>query len=133
MAGTNVTNLQGALLSGPVKSASGTFPVGLVNITFGLKPANKVAAVSSKSVRNLASPNAFSTLHGVGPNEDVTQANFLFLQTDNPIDVRITADDGSGGDVVSVVSVDGLLLVEKPSNKFIKLLEAQGTGVIECF
>lgn len=133
MAGTNVTNLQGALLSGPPRSGSGTFPVGLVNITFGLKPANKVSAVSAKGVRNLASPAAYVTLHGVGTGEDVTQANFLFIQTDNPIDVRITCDDGAGGSVVAVVSVDGILIVEKPSTKFIKLVEAQGTGVVEYF
>ncbi len=133
MAGTNVTTLQGTILSGPPRSGTGTFPVGLINITFGLKPSNKVAAVSSKGVRNLASPSSFATLHGVGPGEDVAQANFLFLQTDSPIDVRITQDDGAGGSVVSVVSVDGLLVLEKPSNKFIKLIEAQGTGVVEYF
>lgn len=133
MAGNNVTNLQGTIISGPPRSGSGTFPAGLVSIAFTLKPANKSSPVSAKAVRNLQSPNSFATLHGIGSGEDVTQANFLFLQTDNPIDVRITCDDGNGGSVVSVVSVDGLLMMEKPTSKFIKLLEAQGTGVIEYF
>lgn len=133
MAGNNVTTLQGTLVAGPPKAASGTFPAGLVSIAFTLKPPNKSAPVSVKSVRNLSSPSTYATLRGIGDGEDVAQATFLFLQTDNSIDVRVTCDDGSGGDVVSVVSVDGLLIMEKPANKFIKLLEAQGTGVVEYF
>jgi hypothetical protein len=133
MAGQNVTTLQGTLVSGPPRSASGTFPAGLVSIAFTLRPANKSAAVSVKAVRNLQSPSSYATLHGIGSGEDVAQANFLFVQTDNPIDIRITSDDGAGGSVVAVVSVNGLLMIEKPADKFIKLLEAQGTGVVEYF
>jgi hypothetical protein len=133
MAGQNVATLQGTIQVGPPKSGGQSFPTGLGNIAFTLKPASKPAPVSSQDVRNFASPSGFSTIHGIGPNETVTQANFLYLRTDAPIDFRITSDDGNGGSVVAVVSVDGLHIIEKPTSKFIKLLEAQGTGTIEYF
>jgi len=133
MAGQNVVTFQGTLLAGPPRSSSSTFPSALVNKGFALTPTSKVAAVMMNDVRALTSPSGFVTLHGVGPGESVTQGNFLALQTDNPIDIRISTDDGAGGTVVAVVTCQGMLVIEKPANKFIKLLEAQGVGTVEYF
>lgn len=133
MAGQNIVTFKGSLMAGPAKATSCAFPAGVTNVGFGLKPDAKPAPVMTSNVRNLQSPSGFATLHGIGSGEDVTMANFLFLRTDGPIEFRITADDGIGGNVVAVVAVDGLLAVEKPAGKHIKLLEAQGTGVVEYF
>lgn len=133
MAGRNIVTLQGTLLAGPAKSSDSAFPSGLVNASFTLKPSTKPAPVSVYDVRNLASPSSFATLRGIGSGETVTQGNTLYLRTDAPMTLRLTFDDGAGGDVVASFPVDGLFLIEAPVGKFLKLAEAQGVGVVEYF
>lgn len=133
MAGQNVVTFKGTLQAGPPKSSTSGFPTGVTNASFDLKPAAKLAPVSTGlQVRSLASPSAYVALD-VGTNQAVTKANFLYVRTEAPFLLRVTYDDGAGGSIVSVVPVDGLFVHEAPGDKFIKLLEAQGTGVIETF
>lgn len=132
MAGQNVVSFRGNLQAGPPKATTGSFPAGMTNIAFDLKPTAKPAPVSCHDIRNL-SASSYTSLRGIGSTDTVQQANFLFIQTDSPISFRVTYDDGSGGDVVDVIAVDGLFVQEAPIDKFIKLLEAQGTGVVEYF
>lgn len=133
MAGRNIVTLQGSLQAGPAKSSDSAFPSGLVNASFTLKPSTKSAPVSVYDVRNLSSPSAFVQLRGVGTSETVTQANTLYLRTDAAMTVRLTYDDGAGGSVVATFPVEGLFIVEASLSKFIKLVEAQGVGVVEYF
>ncbi len=133
MSGRNVVTLQGTLLAGPAKGSSAGFPTGLVNAEFTLRPSSKGAAVSVYDVRNLSSPSGFLTLRGVGAGETVTQATTLYLRTESPMQVRLTYDDGSGGSRTATLDVEGLCILEAPSTKFIKLLEASGVGVVEYF
>jgi hypothetical protein len=81
--------------------------------------------------RTISSPSAFIDLGE--PGNAVTKATFLYLKSDAPLDVRLTTDDGSGGDVVAVVPVEGLCLLEFSSSKHLKLLEVQGSGRLEYF
>lgn len=133
MAGRNIVTLQGTLLAGPAKSSDSAFPSGLINASFALKPSTKPAPVSVYDVRNLASPSSFVQLRGIGTNETVTKGNTLYLRTDAAMTLRLTFDDGAGGDVVSTFPVDGLFIVEASDAKFLKLAEAQGVGVVEYF
>lgn len=81
---------------------------------------------------NVASPS-FGVLHGVGAGETVTKADVLAFKTASPLVLRLTTDDGSGGDVVAVVPVQGSIVWEFPTNLFLKKLEVQGSGQIEYF
>lgn len=134
MSSLDVVTFKGALLVGPPKASTGGFPPGMVNTTFDLKPAAKSAPVSTFQKPSVSSPSSYAALDGIGTGSTVTKANFLYLRTDAPFLLRITFDDGAGGNVVVTgIPVDGLFVQETQANKFIKLLEAQGTGVVEYF
>lgn len=132
MAGQNVVTFKGTLQAGPPRASTASFPTGIVNASFELTPAAKAAPVSVHQVRSMASPGAFVALD-VGPSQSVTQANFLYCRSEAPFDLRITFDDGAGGNTVSTIPVNGVFAIEVSDSKFIKLLEAQGTGVFEYF
>lgn len=120
-------------MAGPPRSSTNAFPSGIVNAAFELRPPNKGAAVSSGLVvRNLSSPSSFVELGGVGDDQAVTQATVLYLRTTAKMIVRLT-QNGDSGDEVSVLYIDGMLIQEFPTANYLKLLEAEGTGVIEYF
>lgn len=127
---SNVVTLKGTLLAGPPKASCNGFPSGLVNAAFELTPPNKAADVSTYGSPNLNSALAYSELPGVG--DTVTRGTFLYVRTQNKMLVRIT-QAGDSGDVVSVMYVQGLFIQEFPAGNYLKLLEAQGVGVIEYF
>lgn len=134
MAGQDVVTFKGTLMAGPPKASSTSFPTGIVNASFDLKPASKPAPVLVHNVRNLASPSAYAAMDGIGTGNTVTKATFLYVRTESPMTLRITYDDGAGGSLVrDSIPVDGLHVEELPTDKFIKLLEAQGSGVLEYF
>jgi hypothetical protein len=82
--------------------------------------------------RQLSSPVSFIELDGVGTAKTVTKGTFLYVKTvGGGVDLRLTSDDGSGGDVVAVIPVNGPLVLELPDSKFLKLLEAKGSVGIE--
>jgi len=126
----SVVSVKGTLLAGPPKASCNGFPSGLVNATFELTPPNKAADVSVYQTPNLNSGSGYSTLPGVG--DTVTRGTFLYIRTTNKMLVRLT-QAGDSGDVVSVVYVQGLFIQEFPSANYLKLLEAQGVGVVEYF
>jgi len=131
--------LLGNLTAGPQGVCEGGFPSGVLQVAFGLagscpgagtKPAGK-KFWSSFSVN---SPVAFVALDGVGSGQSVTQANTLYLRTTAQMLVRMTFADPAGGpDIVSVVTVKGILILEPSDAGYLKLLEAQGAGTIEYF
>lgn len=133
MAGVNVTTLQGTLRAGPSSSScSGSFPSGLVNVTFESSPARKSTPVSCYHVRAVNSPASYAALAGIGTNETVTQALILYLKTSGPMLVRITTEE-TPDDVVSVIPVDGLMILEFQAARYLKLVEVQGSGTVEYF
>jgi hypothetical protein len=130
---SNVVSFKGVLLAGPPKSSTNAFPSGLTNATFDLNPPNKAASVATgMQTPNVVSPSAYATLSGVGPAATVTQGTFLYLRTTGKMLIRITTA-GDSGDVVSVLYVNGILALEFPTANYLKLLEAQGTGIVEYF
>lgn len=132
MSTSNVVTLKGSLLAGPPKSSCGSFPSALVNAAFELRPPNKAANVLDHNVRKVDSAGAFVDLLAVGTGKTVTQGTFLYLRTGGPMRIRTTTFTDSG-DVVSIQEVDGLFILEFPTAKYLKLLEAQGSGTIEYF
>lgn len=128
----NVVQFRGQLLCGqPSSSTDGDFPGATVSSPFDLNPPNKPAAVSFKTTRNLATTGSYVTLSGVGVGEDVTQGTFLYGRSRAPMLIRVTT--AGSPDVVAVVPVQGLFAIEFPVGSYLKLLEAQGSGVLEYF
>jgi len=131
--------LLGNLTAGPQSVCEGGFPSGVLQVNFGLagscpgagtKPAPKKFWASQA----VNSPGAFVALAGVGTAETVTQANVLYARTTTAMKLRLTFLDPAGGaDIVSIVNVEGLMILEPPATGYIKLLEVMGAGTIEYF
>lgn len=126
-------NFSGSIIAGPIGSGDCGFPSGVTNISFTSLPPLKAASASGYQSKVVNSPSAFVELTGVGTGETVTQANFLFLRTSSPMQVRLTMNPSSGSDVVSILFIQGVHILELPSLNYLKLLEAQGVGTIEYF
>lgn len=130
----NVVTFKGTLLAGPPKSSTSSFPTGLSNASFELKPPNKSALVATGiQTPNVSSPTMFVELSGIGSAPaTVTQGTFLYLRTSAKMIIRIT-QQGDSGDEISELYVDGIYAQEFPAANYLKLLEAKGTGVVEYF
>lgn len=123
--------LEGTITIGPGCGASECCPgPGDASTTTGLCLKLDAAASSGVVTRTISSPAAFVTLPALGTGGDVTRAEFLMLVTDSAFTVRLTSDDGAGGDVVETGPVYALLIRRFPSDKFLKLLEVKGSGRI---
>lgn len=121
--------LSGNLTSGPPQGAEFSQGRMMINIALALKGGAGCKAFGSATgvqTRNLNSPSAYVVLSGVGPDDTVTRGDTLYVFAPQPILVRITTDDGVGGDVVSVLPLDGLMILEINQVRYLKLLEAQG-------
>lgn len=128
----NVVQLQGRLTLGPSSPVTDTtFPGGSTAIQFSLRPSQKQAPLSTGAmVRSVSSPSSYVQLDGVGTGETITQANTLFVHTTIPMLLRLTTYSGSG-DVVSVIPIDGVFIAEFDKSKYLKLVEIQGSGIVE--
>lgn len=123
--------LDGTLTIGPGCGASECCPgPGDASTSLGLCLKQDAAATSGIVTRTISSPSAFVTLPALGTGGDVTRAEFLLLMLDSAFTVRLTTDDGSGGDVVETGPAYKLLFRVFPSEKFLKLLEVKGSGRI---
>lgn len=126
-------NVTGVVEGGPDSAAAGVFPSARFTAPLALRDTSGKSfdAATGVLTRTINSPSAFVPLDGVGPNATVTQGNFLYLKSDGQLDIRITHDDGSGGQTVVIVPVHGVFIQEFPTTKSLELLEAQGSGKIE--
>ena len=91
----------------------------------------KTATVSlgtGSTKRAVNSPGSFVPLEG--PGTTIRRCDFLFLNADSTIDLRLTLDDGSGGDVVSTIKHKGLLMKEFDPSYYLKLVEVKGVAQI---
>jgi hypothetical protein len=124
--------LTASLIAGPQGASDCGFPAGVTSLNFGLTPPQKPAPALIDGARNINSPGSYVTLDGLGPTSTVTQANFVYLRTQSPFKVRITQADPAGGpDIVSVVNLQGVMLLEFPTTGYAKLVEVQGVGTVE--
>lgn len=134
----NTVTLLGTLTAGPQGVCEGGFPAGVLQLPFGLAGSCPGAGTKPSAKRfwstigiNTPSP-AFITLDGVGAGQSVTRANLLYLRTIIPMKIRLTMADPAGGpDIVSILTPQGLVIVEFQDSGYLKLLEAQGVGSIE--
>ena len=122
-------SVSGSIIGGPASASEG-FPSAqfITQLKLRQSPMGFGAATGVLTQR-LNSPSGFAEL--VGPGTVVTRATFLYIRSDTDLLVRLTTDDGAGGDDVVVIPVGGLFLFECSGSKYLKLLEAQGSALIE--
>lgn len=128
-----VLKLSGNLSAGP-QSASEGFPAAMFSAPIFPRENQRSFGVATGIVtRQLASPGAFAALQGVGATDTVKNGDFLYMKSNAQIDVRMTIDNGAGGSDLRIVTVHGLVILEFSTARPLKLLEAQGTAVLEYF
>lgn len=131
--------LQGSIIGGPPSGVSTGYGTMTVTDQLGF-PGDGLSYQVSTGVQTMNMPSAaaaaFVELQGVGPDAPVTRGTFLYAKTQSQIQLRLTLDDGVGGDIVSVIPLSPqaapLLLPCTPTN-FLKLLEAKGSGQLLYF
>lgn len=123
--------IDGAITGGPPQGGTG-FPGAVFNARLSLSQNPKSYTVATGILlMSVNSAGAFVAVPGVGTT--VTKADTLYLRCDDALEVRTTTDDGAGGDVVSVSVLQGLMVQEFPTLKFLKLLEVKGVASLEFF
>ena len=126
-------NISGAIIAGPPAGGE-IFPSAQINVPLQVRPNplsfGAATSVIEQTVTSPA-PNVYVEIPHVGAGRTVTQANFLYLSTSGPVDVRLTCDDGIGGDVVSTFQSDGLLTMQFSTQKFLKKVELCGSTRIQ--
>ncbi len=129
--------IDGTITIGPTSGGSGGFPVSTSSATVASTPAPKSSSVDTGfTVRNIATPNAYIALTGVGAADSVTQCDTFTIRSQSALRVRITFSD-TPSDLVSELVVMGTLLIEAPPQSntpapnYIKLIEVKGAGIIE--
>lgn len=128
--------VSGSIVAGPPNGTAPCQDRSVLNVALALKggAGSKSFQVATGILQlTLATNSAYQTLPGVGAAPAVTHGDTLYFFTSTPILIRLTTDDGSGGSVVSVLPLDGLFIHEFQTAKFLKLLEANGSGAIEYF
>jgi hypothetical protein len=129
---TTAINLSGSLIAGPLGSSDCGFPATVDNIPITTSPTQKAVAESIRLARSLNSPSpTFVTLEGVGPTSTIVKGVFLYLRAQTKINIRVSTKADSGPDVVSVIPVQGTVIMEFPDANYLTLLEASGVSQIE--
>jgi hypothetical protein len=123
--------LSGSIIAGPTGAGDCGFPSGITNIVFSSYPPQKSSGAKTSNSKTVNSASVYVALDGVGTGETVTQGNFLYLRSTSPLLVRLTTQPTSGGDVVAVVPIHGVMILEFPAANYLKLLEVQGVGTVE--
>jgi len=126
--------LQGSFVVGPTVVTDSSFPNGVSTATLATTPDPKPSQVDSGlKVRNLNSPNAYVALSGVGVTDDVTNGDTFYFRCRSPVLLRLTFYNPlqPGSPVVSVIPVMGTHVCEYPQDRYLTLVEVQGSGQIE--
>lgn len=125
-----VISVTGAIIAGQLGSQECAFPNAITNIVLQVP---QISAPASFYSQKQVAAASFATLDGIGTGKAVTKAQFLYLRTNGPVQLRITQQPDSGPDVPAVEWVNGTLLKQVPANNYIKLVEILGTATVEYF
>lgn len=135
MAGGQIS-LDASLHGGPSVVSETIFPSASFDAHVGLLPCKKPYTIATGILRApIASPAAFVQLSGVSPSlvGAVARGTFFYFRCESAMRLRLTIDDGIGGDYTSETDVRGIFVQEFPDDRALLLLEAQGDGTIEYF
>lgn len=126
-------NLQGSLNGGPAAASSDAFPGSTLNIPISLRSSPKGFNAATGVLQRQVAASSYLTLHEVGSDGSVTKANTFYIKSNGPILLRCTFDDGSGGNIIAVEPINGIIIKEVDDTKFLKRVEVQGNSLIEYF
>ena len=107
---------------------------GTTNIGLGLTPCPKSSVVDTGlNRRNVNSPVSFTPLSGVGSTDNVTQGDTLYCKCASPVLLQVTFYNPNIPLTpwVSVIPLQGTVLIEPPQNSYIMGLAVQGVGLVE--
>ncbi len=125
-------SLSGALQGGPAGAAESSFPAASLLIPLKLSADPKgFQQASGVLTRVLTDANVFVELGPVG--RDVPRANLLYIKASGNYRLRLTFDNGMGGDVVVTSDQTGFYLAEYPATLFVKKVEVAAAATIEYF
>lgn len=123
--------LDGSLVAGPTLSAS-SFPSSTYAAPLAFISTVKPSNVASGALRRLLTdPSSFVALSGVGAGDAVAAADFLYLQSDGPVHLEFTCNDGTGGTDVREIVVQGLAILEFASTFELVGLRAKGATQLQ--
>lgn len=127
-------NMQGALIGGP-PAGSETFPASVFSAPLRLRtdPKGFNAATGVLQQQIATAVGVYAALPAIGTGGVVTKGNTFYFKSNGPVLLRLTTDDGVGGNVVAVLPINGLHIVEFDDTKFLKLAEVSGSALIEYF
>lgn len=123
--------LTGSIIGGPPNVTEGTFPASTIDIPLGTKESPKAYQRATGILQRSIAEVAWKAL--AEPGDTVTKANFLYFRTDSPLQLRLTTDDGAGGDVTATMTVQGLVVLEFNTDNYLKQIEVLGTAQVEYF
>jgi hypothetical protein len=126
-------DLTGTITAGAQSAGIDVFPGASARIPLGFYGGQSKAFMVGGCVltRIINSPAAFVTLSGVGASDVVTQGSFLYLKSDGVMILELTTDDGAGSTEVVELPVQGLVVIEFPTNRPLEALRIKGSGKIE--
>lgn len=109
---------------------SGVVPSSVSQEPIALTPSPKQSPVcTGLRHKYLNSPGSMQVLTGLGTNDDVTNADTLYLKSDAPILVQLTnANPAGGSPLVSIIPVFGTILMEFPTPGLLQGISAQGSA-----
>lgn len=125
---SNTLSLEGNIVLGPQNVCEGGGPQGVLNMPFSIGACACVPAACSASYqKTINAPSVYVTLPGIGPTDSMANCKFLFVRTNASLRLRLTQT----GNTVQTLDVNGLCILQFPSDKALVLLEALGAATIE--
>jgi len=126
--------LTGALVVSPQTVSDEAFPSAIGTVSLEFSPRQKPIQVGSGyNHRNVNSSGAFVPLSGVGATDAVTQGLVLYVRAKVPFQVRVSVFNPAVPLVpdTAIIPITGTLLIEFDPTRYLVLLEAKGSGLIE--
>jgi hypothetical protein len=131
--------LTGTLRAGPAEGVSNGFASMTLDDQLSFQPSGdqgiafQVATGVLTTNVSTASPS-WRTLSGIGASDVVTQGNLLYAKSNGQMFLRLTFENGSDPDIVSIVPLNGgPIILPIDQARYLKLLEVQGTGQLLYF
>jgi hypothetical protein len=115
-------------------SSAGGLPAGTDQIPLVTNPNPKPSAVRCNgNKRNSSALGTYVSLSGIGPTDNVTTADFLYVNTDAPMTLQLTLQNlvAGSGTITSVVSVYGPQVFQFPPGGYLTAVGASGNGNVE--
>lgn len=122
--------ISGSLIAGPPGSVSAPLPAMVATAPLSTKTDPKGYERATGILQRSETWAAFTDTGE--PGNVVKRGHFLYFKSDGPVQLRLTTDDGLGGNVLAVIPVDGIYLSEIDEARYLKKLEVHtGAALVQ--